>query len=256
MSFFEVQGPALQDELSREMAALLLQSTESQERRLARDGIAYTLEEFLDAYGHEGYDFWANATVATEIQERRLAWDGIAYTLEEFLEAYGHEGYEFWAYATVATEHGAPQAAAVPQAAPQAAAAPQAPPQAAPPVLLTAADVDNLRAAEERIKPPRSLHTLARDTLNDMITAGVNGDIDRNLEQWFPWRNYIACHVKAYEIIGTGVTHAMAEYIPQTRDSNRGYQERLDFVIYRTDATRCRLHPGKRPSQDAKLIFD
>ena len=68
MSFFEVQGLALQDELSREMAALLLQSTESQERRLARDGIAYTLEEFLDAYGHEGYDFWAYATVATESQ--------------------------------------------------------------------------------------------------------------------------------------------------------------------------------------------
>ena len=89
-----------------------------------------------------------------------------------------------------------------------------------------------------------------------MITAGVNSDIDRNLEQWFPWRSYIACHEKAYEIIGTGVTHAIAEYIPQTRDSNRGYQERLDFVIYRTDATRCRLHPGKKPSQDAKLIFD
>ena len=62
-------------------------------------------------------------------------------------------------------------------------------------------------------------------------------------------------HEKAYEIIGTRVTHAIAECIPQTRDSNRGYQERLDFVIYRTDGTRCRLHPGKRPSLDAKLIY-
>ena len=184
MSFVEVQGPALQDELSREMAALPLQSTESQERRLARDGIAYTLEEFLDQYGQEGYEFWAYAT----------------------------------------------------------------------PVLLTAADVDNLQAAEERIKPPRSLHRLARNTLNDMITAGVNSDIDRNLEQWFPWRTYIACHEKAYEIIGTGVTHAIAEYIPETRDSNRGYQQRLDFVIYRADGTRCRLHPGQKRSQDAKPI--
>ena len=36
-------------------------------------------------------------------------------------------------------------------------------------------------------------------------------------------------HEKAYEIIGTRVTHAIAECIPQTRDSNRGYQERLDY---------------------------
>ena len=75
VSFFEVQGPSLQDELSREMAALLLQSTETQERRLGRDGKAYTLQEFLDEYGHEGYAFWASATIATEAQERRFARD-------------------------------------------------------------------------------------------------------------------------------------------------------------------------------------
>ena len=171
----------------------------------------------------------------------------------------GPEGYDFWAYAPVATEHGAPLAAGEQYPVqPRDAAAPQAAAtehRVVTFVLLTVADVDNVKAEEEKIKPPRSLHRLARDTLNNIITAGVNSNIDRNLEQWFPWRTYIACHEKAYEIIGTGVTHAIAEYIPGTRDSNRGYQERLDFVIYRTDATRCRLHPGKRPGQDAKLIF-
>ena len=193
------------------------------------------------------------------LRERRLAWDGIPYTRQEFLEAYGPAGRDFWAYAPVATEHNAPLAAGEQfpvqprdAAAPQAAAAEHG---VVVPVLLTAADVDNVKAEEERIKPPRSLHRLARETLNDMITAGVNSNIDRNLEQWFPWRSYIACHKKAYEIIGTGVTHAVGEYIPQTRDANRGYQERLDFVIYRTDGTRCRLHPGKKPSQDAELIY-
>ena len=192
-------------------------------------------------------------------RERRLAWDGNAYTREEFLEEYGHQGHDFWAYAPAATEHGAPLAAGEQYPVqPRDAAAPQAATAehgVVLPVLLTAADVDNLKAEEERIKPPRSLHRLARETLNDMITAGVNSNIDRNLEQWFPWRSYIACHQKAYEIIGTGVTHAIGEYIPQTRDSNRGYQERFDFVIYRTDGTRCRLHPGRTPRQDAKLIY-
>ena len=75
VSFFEVQGPSLQDELSREMAAPLLQSTETQERRFAQDGFAYTLQEFLDEYGHAGYAFWASATIATEAQERRFARD-------------------------------------------------------------------------------------------------------------------------------------------------------------------------------------
>ena len=89
-----------------------------------------------------------------------------------------------------------------------------------------------------------------------MITAGVNSNIDRNLEHWFPWRRYIACHEHAYDIIGTGVTLAIAQYIPNTRDPNRGYQKRLDFVIYRTDGTSCRLHPGGKQCNDAKLIFN
>ena len=124
-------------------------------------------------------------------------------------------------------------------------------------MLLAQADIDVQQALEEsEFKPPRSLHRLARDALNEMVTAGVNSDIDRNLEHWFPWRRYIACHEHAYDIIGTGVTHAIAEYIPDTRDSNRGYQRRLDFVIYRTDGTSCRLHPGTRRRNDAKLIFN
>ena len=107
-----MQGPALQNELSRDMAALLLQSTESQERRLARDGIAYTKEEFLEAYGRQGHDFWA--------------------------------------YAPVATEHDAPLAAGEQfPVQPRDAAAPQAAAtehRVVAFVLLTAADVDNVKA--------------------------------------------------------------------------------------------------------------
>ena len=40
-----------------------------------------------------------------------------------------------------------------------------------------------------------------------------------------------------------------------TRDGNRGGQNRLDFVFYRTDGTYCRLHPGKNSRDDAKPIY-
>ena len=108
-------------------------------------------------------------------------------------------------------------------------------------VLLAALDINFLRALEDsEFRPPRSLHKLARDALNALITAGVNSHIDRNLEHWFPWRRYIACHKHAYDIVGTGVTRAIAEYIPS---SSRGYQNQLNFVVYRADGTSCYVYP-------------
>ena len=123
------------------------------------------------------------------------------------------------------------------------------------PVVLSGTEVNAERALEEKIKPPRSLHKIARDTLNTIITCGVDSNINRNLDGWFEWRRYIACHKRAHDIIGPGVTHACAEYISQTNDPNRGNQERLDFVIYRSDGSTCRLHPGKTASKDAQLIY-
>ena len=93
---------------------------------------------------------------------------------------------------------------------------------------------------EAEFKPPRSLHRLARDAFNDILRDGVNRDIDRNLDHWFPWRRYIACHKHAYDIVGTGVTRAIAEYIPS---SSRGHQNQLNFVIYRADGTSCYVYP-------------
>ena len=78
--------------------------------------------------------------------------------------------------------------------------------------------------------------------------------MDRNLEPWFPWRSYVACHKNAHDVIGSGITVARAEFMDSTRDSNRGGQNRLDFVFYRTDGTYCRLHPGKNSRDDAKPI--
>ena len=122
-------------------------------------------------------------------------------------------------------------------------------------VVLSLHDADTLRAAEAAIRPKRSLHKLARDALNAITKAGVHSTASKDLDGWFPWKEYIACHAMAPDIIGEGVTHAVAEFIANTRDGNRGGQPRLDFVVYRSDGTYCRLHPGSKQSLDAKPIF-
>ena len=131
-------------------------------------------------------------------------------------------------------------------------------------VRLTLADAEELRRREKAITPKRSLHKLAREALNSISQAATNvehtEELDawlrtEDLETWFPWRAYIACHPRSSEIIGSGVTHATAEFINGTKDPNRAGQRRLDFIVRRSDGTLCRLHPGGRRSGDAKLIF-
>ena len=45
-----------------------------------------------------------------------------------------------------------------------------------------------------------------------------------------------------------------ARFLPQTRDHHRGGAPRLDFGFYRVDGSMCRVHPGKKNKDDAKLI--
>ena len=101
--------------------------------------------------------------------------------------------------------------------------------------------------------PPRSLHKLARDALNAISNGPTLATVD--LDNWFPWVQYVAAHRQNAAIIGPGIIHACAVFFPGTNDPNRGGAPRLDFCFYRTDGTVCRVHPGKRPKEDAALRF-
>ena len=125
---------------------------------------------------------------------------------------------------------------------------------ASPPVL-TVADITMRRNAEKRQRPLRPLHKLARTALNAITEAGPSSSITKNLDDWFPWIPYIACHESAADIIGPGVTHAVAEFVEGTRDPNQYGQPRLDFIVYRIDGTRCRVHPGTKKANDAKPLL-
>ena len=187
----------------------------------------------------------------TASAERRVARDGHAYTYEDFAEWYGHDADHVWSTSIlalssqpedctdlVATEHT------------------QEPPLApAAPVLLRTEDIEQLCQTERSFVPRRSLHQLARSALDAITKASPNSSMDINLEHWFPWRSYVACHEDAQAIIGTGITLARAEFIAGTRDPNRGGQQRLDFLFYRTDSSYCRLHPGPKKRGDAQPVF-
>ena len=97
------------------------------------------------------------------------------------------------------------------------------------------------------------MHTLAREALNAISNRPTRTAV--NLDTCFPWLAYVAAHTQSAEIIGPGIALAQAEWFGGTNDANRGGAPRLDFCFYRTDGTVCRVHPGHRRKNDAKLAF-
>ena len=211
--------------------------------------------------------------------ECRFAPDGVAYTFKEFATYYGEGAQLKWDTSAVVPVHpdcdetsGGEHPAQSSQPkdystsdptgdSPEATLAPAelsgrelalAP---AVQVLLIAAEIEDLRKAEaQRSQHDVGLHKLARSALQEISNEGPNRDVDPNLEEWFPWREYVACHEFAYAIVGPGIFRAVAQFIVHgPGDPNRRRQPRLDFMFYRTDNTVCRLHPGKNKNQDAQL---
>ena len=82
----------------------------------------------------------------------------------------------------------------------------------------------------------------------------------RDLTNEEGWRNYLACHPHAREIIGEGVAGFDARFLnalEPNRDKlnlpgNFG-QHRFDFVVHRVDGTAVRLHPSEK--FDGKVII-
>ena len=201
----------------------------STERRVAQDGHAYTYEEFAKWYDHDAEHIWSSRMLSLSPQSTERTTCAGAATEHTTCAGAATEPTLPVALCDVATE--------------------------LIEVLLGAGEIEQLRAAERSLAPPRSLQLLARTALNAITKAGPNSTMDRNLAHWFAWRSYVACHENARGIIGSGITLAVAEFIDGTKDANQGGQPRLDFVFYRTDRTYCRLHPSDKKCNDANPIF-
>ena len=253
-------------------------ATEHMETRLAADGKHYTYNEIAEWYGiAEADDKWRICKVTTE---------GTIGHVQAIATEHGRTPTSFssssWGmldtsspsspvvippYApAVATEQNRSTTVDTPSHGPPVAtehSTPPTPEEGTATVLAPADffrawldinDIASLRAAERARTPRRSLHKLAREALNTIAAAGADSDVARDLDAWFPWREYLALHENAVVIIASGITHAVAEFI-DVRDPNRGGQARLDFVFYRADGSYCRLHPGITKSHDAKPVI-
>ena len=122
------------------------------------------------------------------------------------------------------------------------------------PDILLPEHVAAIQDAEAARGPPRSLHKIARDALNAISLSPTRATV--NLDDQFPWRQYVCAHSQNTTIIGPGITHAQAVFVPNTNDDNRGGAQRLNFCFYRTDGTVCILHPGRKRSSDAKIRIE
>ena len=211
-------------------------ATEHMETRLAADGKHYTYNEIAEWYGTaEADDKWRICKVTTE---------GTIGHVQAIATEHGRTPTSFSSSSWGMLDTSSPSSPVViPPYAPAVATEHSTP--------LDINDIAALRAAERARTPRRSLHKLAREALNTIAAAGADSDVARDLDAWFPWREYLALHENAVVIIASGITHAVAEFI-DVRDPNRGGQARLDFVFYRADGSYCRLHPGTTKSNDAK----
>jgi hypothetical protein len=73
--------------------------------------------------------------------------------------------------------------------------------------------------------------------------------------RWPDWMAYIATMNRGDRVIGTGICGLCACRFPEELDPDRQFLPRVDFVVYRTDFTFVRLHPGSRRGLSAKFKF-
>ena len=222
------------------------------ERRLARDEHLYTRREFLVWYGDAGERAWAEAGLdrlagsdAPQLADGRT--DGVTEPdrtvvgqPDQTPDAAVSSASDWLPANTIARD------------------AAQLPAGSADALAVTARLMPEhllaIRQREAARGPPRSLHKLARDALDAISNSPTQHTVD--LDGYFPWVQYVAAHTHSAAIIGPGITRARAVFLPGTNDPNRGGAPRLDFCFYRTDGTVCRVHPGGKPKNDAKLVFD
>ena len=95
------------------------------------------------------------------------------------------------------------------------------------------------------------LHKQARAALNNLYATGLQEAV----APAFAWREYVCAHPASRDLVGPGIQSFVAEPIAGTRDANRRGHPRIDFVVQRVDGWVSRLHPGRRPQEDAAVCW-
>ena len=119
-------------------------------------------------------------------------------------------------------------------------------------ILLKPEDVTR-KPAQSR----RELHERMRQELQRISAANPlrPNNLVVELQEDVPWQAYIASHKDAEAIIGTGIVRFTAQFTSGIEDPNRNGQFRLDFIAELANGNHWRLHPGKKPGNDAKPVL-
>ena len=206
---------------------------------------------------------WANAAPevlqSTQLPpldppEPRLAANNVAYSAAQFLEGYGDApaGQVLQSTAPLLPSPPPP-----PTATPLPPVTPPPPPSqvlqstVSLPALLSPADLQRYRTADP--KRLAELQDEARAILNCHANAPPNDPADVS-EAWHGWRSYVASHEQGLAIIGAGIARVTAEFVPNTKDANRGNKPRTDLFLHRVDGSAVRIHPGSTRKRDAKPV--
>ena len=115
-----------------------------------------------------------------------------------------------------------------------------------PPFGLSVADVPHYSRGDYNW-----LHKQARAALNNLYATGLQEAV----APAFAWREYVCAHPASRDLVGPGIQSFVAEPIAGTRDANRRGHPRIDFVVQRVDGWVSRLHPGRRPQEDAAVCW-
>ena len=95
------------------------------------------------------------------------------------------------------------------------------------------------------------LHKQARGALNNLYATRLQEAV----APAFAWREYVCAHPASRDLVGPGIQSFVAEPIAGTRDANRRGHPRIDFVVQCVDGWVARLHPGRRPQEDAAVCW-
>ena len=229
-------------------------------RRVLPDGCSYEFNEFEEQFEdkHRAWSMWQTYPVPADYPYSHAAADGQHWTYKDFVAWYDTHGDRMWLQAACDAGRERARLRVITLAATQPAneAATEHPLNTASVALdhlyclLHSQDLLTLKDRETSRVPCRLwvMQDLARDALNAISAVHADREEDEIcLDDWFPWREYIACHPQAFEIVGTGITRATATFLYGTSDAYRSdAQACMDFVVYRSDDTWCRFHPPRR----------
>ena len=185
-------------------------------------------------------------------EERRIALDGGAYTLEDWLDYYGDDlGHQYWVEARVA---GAPQPGGPgPDAPPVGQDAPPVLPLAIQqPTRTVGALQPGVNPWQGCVFLTETLRqnqeTLRRECPQLRFATGPREAID--IAYWLG--DYLPLPIQAFvnsdivrKLVGVDVEAIVAERIPRIPDNNRPPVCRVDFFVYCRNGDVIRRHPGR-----------